>query len=117
MTLVSIVNQVRGALVDSDDLRTKDYKGSPNIYAGHCYVASEAIYHLAKRAGIALKPMFIYHKDTPHWYLMDSNRILDSTKEQFADLVNYSKGRGKGFLTKRPSRRAVELIRRATTNG
>lgn len=113
MYLDYIIARVKRALTNSDDLRREEYKGNPNIYAGHCYVASEAVYHLARKAGIDLKPMFLYHESTPHWYLMDSEEILDPTKEQFTSLVDYHKGKGKGFLTKHPSKRAAELIRRS----
>ena len=30
----------------TDDLRRPPYKGSSNPLTGHCYVASEALYHL-----------------------------------------------------------------------
>ena len=113
MQLKDIVTRVRGALADSDDLRRSEYRGNPNIYVGHCYVASEAIYHLAKREGLTLKPMFVYHELCPHWYLLDSDKILDPTKEQFSTPVDYSSGKGKGFLTKKPSKRAATLIKRA----
>ena len=110
MSCSSIVTKVKEALVTSDDLRRKEYRGNPNLYAGHCYVASEAIFHLAKAAGVNLKPMFLYHEGSPHWYLLDSGEVLDPTKEQFTSLPDYSRGRGKGFLTKHPSKRASTLI-------
>ena len=113
MVLTDIVNSVCTALEHSDDLRRPEYRGNPNFYAGHCYVASEAIYHLAKKEGITLKPMFVYHEHTPHWYLDNSGEVLDPTKEQFSTSVDYSAAKGKGFLTKNPSKRATELIRRA----
>jgi len=113
MLLSDIVDRVRGVLAGSDDLRRPEYRGNPNFYAGHCYVASEAIYHLAKNEGIKLKPMFVYHEHTPHWYLCDSGEILDPTKEQFSTPVDYSSAKGKGFLTKKPSKRAATLIKRA----
>lgn len=113
MVLQDIVNSIKNTLVNSDDLRRKEYRGNSNVYVGHCYVASEAIYHLAKAAGISLNPMFISHQNVPHWYLLDSGTVLDPTKEQFSETVDYSKGRGKGFLTKQPSKRAAELIRRS----
>lgn len=113
MTLRDIFVRVKNALVVSDDLRRKEYRGNPNLYAGHCYVASEAIFHLAKEVGISLKPMFVSHQGGPHWYLEGSEGIIDPTKEQFSKTVDYSRGRGKGFLTKQPSKRAKELIRRS----
>ena len=48
-----------------------------------------------------------------HRDLLDSDKILDPTKEQFSTPVDYSSGKGKGFLTKKPSKRAATLIKRA----
>ena len=112
-----IVNSIKRALTISGDLRLPEYQGSTNIFKGHCYIASEAIYHLANDGGLKLKPMFLYHENSPHWYLMDSQKVLDPTKDQFFTSVDYTKGKGKGFLTEQPSKRATELIRRATTGG
>ena len=110
-----IVADIQAVLPDCDDLRLKEYRGNPNFYAGHCYVASEALFHLAKGRGVDLKPMFVWHENCPHWYLEYSNRIFDLTSQQFSTSVDYTKGRGKGFLTKGPSKRAKALIARVTT--
>ena len=110
MILETIVTTVRRVLPDCDYLRKAEYRKNSNPYAGHCYVASEAIYHLAKDAGIALKPMFVRHEDSPHWYLLHHGCPVDATSDQFSSSVNYDSGRGKGFLTKRPSKRASILI-------
>lgn len=110
-----IVTDIQAVLPDCDDLRLKEYRGNPNFYVGHCYVASEAIYHIAKNEGIELKPMFVWHENCSHWYLLYSDKVIDPTSQQFTSLVNYGAGRGKGFLTKGPSKRAKAMIARVTT--
>lgn len=98
----------------TDDLRRAPYKGHRNPLRGHCYVASEALYHLrgGKRAG--LKPMYVSHEGAPHWFLVDAaGRIIDLTASQFKTPVPYHLAKGKGFLTAKPSARAAEVIRRA----
>ncbi len=82
---------------------------------GNCYVTSEALYHLlgGKRAGWT--PVYMNTRKTGnHWFLKHkSGLILDATRKQFGKLVpDYTKGRGMGFLTKRPSKRAKEMMKR-----
>ena len=55
--------------------------------------------------------------NTTHWYLkhQGNGHIVDGTKEQFEFKnirIPYENGRGSGFLTKDPSHRTQELIRR-----
>lgn len=46
-----------------------------------------------------------------HYYLEhDNGMIIDPSRRQFKRLPDYSKGRRTGFLTKRPSKRAVALM-------
>lgn len=93
----------------SPDLLKKGYEGSHPL-SGHCYVASEAYYHLS---GEKLTPHTVKHEGVTHWYLIDKNgEIIDLTKEQFETSPDYTKGRGRGFLTKRPSKRALILMER-----
>jgi hypothetical protein len=82
---------------------------------GNCYVTSEALYHLlgGKRAGWT--PVRTRVGDDTHWWLKHkSGLILDVTRSQFQGDVGptYEEGRGSGFLTKRPSKRAKELMER-----
>jgi hypothetical protein len=103
---------IQGAL--SDDLRKKHYQGNENSHAGHCYVASEAYYHLKGGEHSGLKPMHVNHEGEPHWFLQhkESGENVDLTASQFKTPVPYDKAKGKGFLTKQPSKRAQELMRR-----
>lgn len=105
-----------GLAVDSltNDLRKPQYRSSPNKLTGHCYVASEALYHMLGGREAGWVPHHVSHEGEPHWYLKhkESGAILDPTAGQFKTPVPYAQGRGKGFLTKEPSKRAVELISR-----
>ncbi len=96
----------------SDDLRRAPWRGSPNRLAGHCYVASEAAWHLLGAFRGPWRPQFIRHEDAPHWYLRNlvTRRVLDLTAGQFATPVPYAQGRGCGFLTRRPSKRAQKVL-------
>lgn len=96
----------------TDELRRAPWKGNPNCLAGHCYVASEALWHLLGGEASGYVPQNIKHAGGPHWYLKhkETGEILDPTASQFSDTVPYSQGVGKGFLTKQPSKRAQIVI-------
>lgn len=111
MNYLYLIDAVRRAL--TDELRLPKYRSSENILAGHCYVASEAIYHLlgGKRKG--WKPMFIRHDNEPHWFIQHkTGAIIDITHTQFNTPVKHEAAHGKGFLTKKPSKRSREVIKR-----
>lgn len=88
---------------------------------GNCYVTCEALYHLlgGKKAGYV--PHTLKHEGDTHWYLVRKYCpcgmtythpvIIDPTASQFKKPPNYSKGRGTGFLTKKPSKRARALMK------
>lgn len=79
--------------------------------SGHCYVASETLYHLLGGKEAGLKPMNIKHEGAQHWFLKDKHgNVLDITKDQFKTPVPYDKARGRGFLTKTPSKRTTDFI-------
>lgn len=84
---------------------------------GNCYVASEALFHLlgGKKAG--WKPMHVRTSTDVHWFLINekTGQRLDATAVQFqgtGERPNYDKAVGCGFLTKKPSKRAVSLMKR-----
>ena len=84
---------------------------------GNCYYSSEALYHIlgGKRAG--WKPM---HMKTDrgkysHWFLKhETGVILDPSVRQFKRKPDYTKARGSGFLTSRPSGKAKKLMTKLT---
>lgn len=94
---------------------------------GQCYCASEALYHAlgGKRAGWV--PQVIRWpagrgpicwtfglRSSTHWYLQHRDgTILDPTVAQFTRNPDYALGGGCGFLTRRPSKRARAILRKA----
>ncbi len=99
-----------------DDSLRPSYRGFTNPLLGHCYIASEAAYHLMGGKQEGWTPQHYNVDGVSHWYLRDSEgRVLDLTALQFPVEPDYSQGTGKGFLTSKPSKRAQEIIRRTTT--
>ena len=78
---------------------------------GNCYVTCEALYHLLGGKKSGWKPMHMRHEGDSHWFLKhESGIVMDPTVRQFKNSPNYSKARGRGFLTKEPSKRAVKMM-------
>ena len=96
----------------SPDLLLPQYQGYSNPLAGQCYVMSEAYFHLYPGQ---YKPYRLKMSGSTHWYLQDrkSGEIVDLTASQFNGTIPYHKGLGCGFLTTKPSKRCLELLRRA----
>ena len=100
-TLGSIIDAI--TLFLDDGMRGIVWKGHRNRLAGHCYVASETLYHLVP----GMKPMHINHEGASHWFLIDADGdVHDLTASQFRTPVPYGDAIGKGFLTRKPSKRA-----------
>lgn len=93
------------------------YQGLTNPLAGFCYTASEAIYHLSEDE---THPYCVRYGPAPHqthWYLKlaETGEVVDVTGSQFSDMdayALYDHGVRKGFLTKRPSKRARAILDR-----
>ena len=115
----SLIKKIQSVL--TEDLLNPEWKkkletGKHHPFAGHCYAASEALYHLLGGKEKGYKPMRGVLNGETHWWIRDKEgKILDPTAEQFY-YVNlkppYEKGKGTGFLTKTPSKRAKEIILR-----
>jgi hypothetical protein len=96
-----------------DGLRKPKYRGDPNPYKGHCYVATESLFYLMGGPRSGATPMNVQHEGDQHWYLkLKDGRVKDLTSKQFRTPVPYDKARGRGFLTNVPSKRAAEVIDR-----
>lgn len=98
----------------SEELLKPRYRGhNGHPHTGHCYAASEALYHLwGKKAGA--KPVRLRVGDDTHWWLSHPTLgVIDPTAAQFPFPVPYAQGRGGGFLTREPSKRARVLMERA----
>lgn len=118
-TIVRWMRAIQACLTDdllSPKERRRRRAGS-HPHTGHCYVASEALHHLTGRS---LKPCCGSYRGRTHWWLETRGKcrlpaIYDPTGDQFGDkqrLSFYLRGRGTGFLTWKPSRRARILIDR-----
>lgn len=109
-----LVSAIQGSL--TPDLLKPKYrkKKRRNRYTGHCYVATEALFHMLGKKRSGFVPQVIRHEGGTHWFLKhsESGTILDLTSRQFRIPVPYHKGRGTGFLTRKPSKRARILMRR-----
>jgi hypothetical protein len=87
---------------------------------GNCYVTCEALYHLLGGKAAGYVPHTVRHQGEVHWYLVKyalpsgygtgGGQVIDPTVSQFRTKPDYSKGRGRGFLTARPSKRARALM-------
>lgn len=77
---------------------------------GRCYIASEAAQHMLGRRD--WKSCTIRHEGVVHWYLQHrtTEAILDLTVGQFKTIPDYTKGRGRGFLTREPSKKTQALM-------
>src|SRR3954467_5419304 len=79
----------------------------------HCYVASEALYHLLGGGNSGYKPMHTRVNGLSHWWIKSpEGHNIDLTADQFNMPVDYDTGVGKGFLTLTPSKRAQILMDR-----
>lgn len=87
------------------------YRGGHPL-SGHCYVASEAYYHLKGGKAARLHAVNIKRESVSHWWIEHGDEIVDLTAEQFSTPVLYWYGRRRGFLTKKPSKRAQIVINR-----
>lgn len=92
-----------------------------HLHTGLCYPAAEALFHICGKEQGYL-PCYTTADQNPaipgigfssHWFLRHPDgRVLDPTAAQFPKPVPYHLGTCCGFLTKRPSKRAKEIIRR-----
>ena len=113
----ALANAVRAAL--TPDLLRPAYRGhADNPLYGHCYVASEALFHLLGGRDSGYSPCF--GKDdhgVTHWWLEDplTGDRLDITADQYYSVGReppYAARKSGGFLTNEPSKRARIVMSR-----
>lgn len=100
---------VRAAL--TDELRPARYRGHPNRYTGHCFLAAETLWHLLGGQESSWRMQciprkFLGYEDT-HWYVRNrkTREILDPTAEQFeGERIPYEMGRFMGTSKTGPDR-------------
>ena len=117
MHYIDLINKIQSVL--SKDLLSPTWKNivedGDHVSTGHCYIAAEAIYHLLGGKEAGLKPYVAREGDETHWWIQRGQEIIDPTAEQYLSIglyPPYSKGKGSGFLTKDPSKRAKLIISR-----
>lgn len=81
-------------------------------WSGHCYIFAEAVWHLfGKDRGWKVKCYRDPGFET-HWWVESCEGeifdVLNDPEEKFP----YHLGKGKGFLTREPSKRCLTLIER-----
>ncbi len=108
-TISALISQL------SDDLLHKSFRSKKGHWcrvAGHCYILSEALYHLGLKDE-GFKPAQIQHEGVSHWFLRHRDgAIVDPSWRQFNNDPPYALAKGRGFLTKQPSKRTQLLIDR-----
>lgn len=124
---LELVEKIRSFL--SPDLLRGQWK-EPNAQghpmAGHCYVATEALYHLLGGANAGWQAKVLSFADDitwapgklTHWWLENKDgRFIDATADQFKTTPPYNRGRHAAFVTNAalgdsPSARTLKLINR-----
>ena len=86
---------------------------------GHCYVASEALFHMLGGLDSGWYSCQGRVEGVSHWWLENERGdVLDPTGAQFERVPDYlMAGQPRGFLTRQPSARAFELLRRLGWRG
>lgn len=118
----ALVEQLRASF-DSDAaraLRNLPWRTDPGAVdsAGHGYVSCEVLYHALGGPASGLVPVHVRHEGASHWFLRDraTGDVIDPTADQFhvrPTAADYARGRGCGFLTRAPSKRARKLAAHA----
>lgn len=89
-----------------------EYKGASHPYYGHCYVASQVLYHELGGEEMGYTVYRMDHEGSSHWFLKNPDgKVLDPTWRQFKTKPDYSKAKRVAFLTKEPSKRAEDMRR------
>jgi hypothetical protein len=115
-----VFNAIRKAIIEDVNglfLKQPQVKEiTSNPYTGYCYVAAEAFIYLIRRKNY--KPMFLNLPENfseiyqTHWFIQSpKGYIIDPTADQFDNILPYNLAIGKGFLTKKPSKRGMALIK------
>ncbi len=119
MGIEELVKLILGCL--SPDLLKPCYReeNKNNSTFGHCYVASEVLFHMLESEMPNRFSPWIGKDDdgVNHWWLVSNKDgvIVDPTVDQYVSqgkLPPYERGRKFSFLTKKPSKRARVVMER-----
>lgn len=115
----NIINKIRLFLEKSEakKLLKSPYNKMENVHyqTGHCYVASEVLYHLCGGKEVFSSYSGRDHDNATHWWLKHkkTGKIYDVTADQYYFINKnppYDVGKPVGFLTRIPSKRAKIII-------
>lgn len=129
ITMTTLKEDIKEYVAGRDELLKNPDDTYPlnHPLAGHCYIISEAYFHLnggytaftVERCEVPVKePNDGGTVRFTHWYLRhrDTGEVLDLTAEQFTEYehddveIPYEDGVSTGFMTKEPSKRAKQII-------
>lgn len=115
IAITELMKKIQSCL--TPDLLKKEYRdeNATNPMFGHCYVASEVLYHSIKSYGNYSAACGRDDRGIVHWWIVDNDTgdIYDTTADQYHSkglTPPYAVGRKTGFLTKEPSKRAQKVI-------
>ena len=92
-----------------------------NPMFGHCYHATQALYYFFEDANLKAMSAKCEGPAEVHWWIQDSNTIIDVTAEQY-DILDfnppYDKGKETGWYgwKKRPHRKTQDLMKMIQPN-
>lgn len=116
--LTLLMEQIQAYVMAHPEVGWPEYEPVKGSLRGHSYAATEALYHLRGKA-MGLTSCHHIVLGQSHWFLRnDAGYIFDVTAKQFltpegyplALLDAYRDARGRGFLTKEPSKRARQIM-------
>lgn len=126
MRILRALWAIRQPGVLTDELRQPQYRSNPDPFAGHCFVATNALFHLidGPKTGWDMKCIHKEHMeglaDDTHWFLQHkkTGHIIDPTADQFEETPPYEKAVSKGTSQTgedvgKPTQRAEKVIKRA----
>ena len=122
VNITQLINTIKSYLVPN--LLKSEYReqNKSNPMYGHCYVATEALYHLLGeyRLNETFKPFQAKDENNiSHWWLQnDVNEIIDITSDQYTSvgrLPPYINGRPRQFMFPSPSKRSRNVIESVKT--
>jgi hypothetical protein len=112
-----LIAKIRSAL--TPDLLKPSYQeeNAGNPMFGHCYVATEALFHLLPDRKNYCACRGRDDRGIVHWWLVNrtTNEIYDVTADQYLSKgldPPYARGKRSGFLTNDPSKRCRMLLDR-----
>jgi hypothetical protein len=107
-----LVEAVQGSL--TPDLLSPQWRNrAEHPHAGHCYVATEALWFALGAQRSNYRPTVARDGDITHWWLTGPDGVVDPTAAQFTGGFDYRLGRGCGFQTKGISARSRIVLARA----